>query len=109
MIFKLNRICCQNMTTQTQTQPQIQPIQVKPLPLGGSGSRTRVGQELEKHNKNLTAQLAQVQTDTKYDPKAPTRPTQAVFVEHFSDITTSYVGLTVAGLLLIIYGIVAKK
>jgi hypothetical protein len=88
---------------------QVRPLQVKPLALGGSGSQTRVGKELDKHNLNLTMQLAQVQADTKYDPTVPNRPTNATFVEQFESGSEPISKvLAVSGILLIVFGLVLK-
>jgi hypothetical protein len=86
------------------------PLKINALPISGSGSKTQVGQDLITHNKNLTMQLAQVSSDTKYDATTPAPPTKQVFVESFTSAYEAPVirSLAVSGILIFIYGLVVE-
>jgi hypothetical protein len=86
----------------------IKPRQVSPLPVG-PGGKNQLKQQLNDTNVQLAMLTAQATANTKYDPPVPKPVTKQVTLETFcSRSTTTPVMLGVAGILFIVYGLIAK-
>jgi len=79
--------------------------QVSPLPIG-SGGKSATKTQMNQTNNQLTMLSAQAQANTKYDPPPPPPITPAVSIESFCNGGSP--ALMIVGVLLIVYGFVAK-
>jgi hypothetical protein len=84
------------------------PIQVTPLPLSSGGAPTQTQKDMEKTNTSLTMLLAQGKADATFDPPPPATLTAPRIMEGYWDSPSLTKGLLVAGVLLLVYGIVAE-
>ena len=86
----------------------IKPRQVSPLPVG-PGGKSQLKQQLNDTNVQLAMLTAQATANTKYDPPVPKPITKQVTLETFcSGSTTTPAMIGVAGILFIVYGLIAK-
>jgi hypothetical protein len=91
----------------SDNQVLIQSKQVSPLPIGPGGNNS-IKNELNSLNTTLTMVQAQAKADTRFDPPVPQPITQPVIKESFCNLSSTSKAFYTAGILCIVYGIVAK-
>lgn len=92
------------MANKSDNSAQVVPLAVASS--GGAGAKM-----LNDQNTLLTMAQAQIGADSLYDPPPPPPPTKAKIIENFiTESSTSIIrSLAVAGLLMIVYGLVSRK